>query len=466
MIGNRLAVAGLIWMSMGALPWAPVSAAATEAERLLAARGAEFAQDVIEVTEGVYTAVGFGVSTSTMIVGDDGVVIVDTQVDVRAAEGVLAAFRQITSKPVKAIVLTHGHGDHTGGIGVFAASGAPEIWARQGYGEERRWLEEAGLRVHRARGVRQAGFLLEPHERLNNGVAQAYWPKRGGAAFDAQGKPTRFFSEHRKTLDIAGVRLELVAADGETGDQLYAWLPERKVLFAGDNFYKSWPNLYAIRGTGYRDVRAWIASLTAMIAEEPHYLVGGHTRPVLGAQAVAEVLTNYRDGIASIFEQTIAGMNRGLTPDELVETVALPPELAELDYLRGYYGNVEWGIRGIFQGYLGWFDGNASNLFPLSPAEEARHVAELAGGAEALRAAAGASLADDPQWTAQLCDHLLALNPSDPDAMLLKADALDALARELLTATGRNYYMTVARQLRQQAPRPVKAESRPSGNRP
>ena len=446
--------------------WVAVSVAATEAEKLLAARSAEFAQAVIEVADGVYTAVGFGVSTSSMIVGDGGVVIVDTQVDPPAAEGVLAAFRQITDKPVQAIVLTHGHGDHTGGIGVFAAAGDPEIWARHGYGEERRWLEEAGLQVHRARGVRQAGFMLKPHERLNNGVAQAYWPKRGGAAFDAQGRPTHFFAEHRKTLEIAGVRLELVAADGETGDQLYAWLPDRKVLFAGDNFYKSWPNLYAIRGTGYRDVRAWTASLTSMLSEEPHYLVGGHTRPVLGRETVTEVLTNYRDGIASIFEQTIAGMNRGMTPDELVETVVLPPELAELDYLGEYYGNVEWGVRAIFQGYLGWFDGNPSNLFPLSPAAEAGRVAELAGGAEALRAAARAALAEDPQWAAQLCDHLLALNPADPDAMLLKADALDALARELLTATGRNYYMTVARQLRRKAPRPVKAELQPDPNPP
>ena len=437
--------------------WATAAQSATEAERLLEVRQAEFAREVIEVTDGVYTAVGFGVSTSTMIVGDDGLVIVDTQIDESAAAGVLAAFREISDKPVKAIVLTHGHGDHTGGIGVFSRDGDPQIWARAGFGEERHWLEEAGLAVHRARGARQAGFALQPQQRINNGVAQAYWPKRGGAAFGAVGRPTDTFSGKALTISSAGMRVELVAADGETGDQLYAWLPGRKVLFAGDNFYKSWPNLYAIRGTGYRDVRAWIASLASMIAKEPHYLVGGHTRPLLGQEPVSEVLTNYRDGIASIFGQTIAGMNKGMTPDQLVETVKLPPELAELDYLREYYGNVEWGVRAIFSGYLGWFDGNPSNLFPLSPQEEARRVADLAGGADALLARARALLAEDPQWAAQLCDHLLALNPADPAAMLLKADALDALARHLLTATGRNYYMTVARQLRRAAPRPVKA---------
>ena len=120
------------------------------------------------------------------------------------------------------------------------------------------------------------------------------------------------------------------------------------MLFAGDHFYKSWPNLHAIRGTGCRDVRAWIDSLSRMIDERPQHLAGGHTRPLIGAEGVTEALTRYRDGIASIFEQTIAGMNRGLTPDQLVETVKLPAELAELDYLKPYYGNVEWAVRAIF----------------------------------------------------------------------------------------------------------------------
>ena len=438
--------------AMAAL-WVGAAVADTEAERLLKARQAEFTQEVIEVADGVYTAVGFGVSTSSMIVGDDGLIIIDAQIDEAAAQGVLAAFRKLSDRPVRAIVLTHGHGDHTGGLRVFVGDGRPQIWGREGFGSEGRWLAQAGLTVQRRRGVRQAGMLLNREQRINNGVAQAYWPKRRGPSgvFAAQNRPTHFFTGDRGTLDVAGVRLELVAADGETGDQLYAWLADRKVLFAGDNFYKSWPNLYAIRGTGYRDVRAWIESLSRMIAERPQVLVGGHTRPVIGADRVTEVLTHYRDGIASIFEQTIAGMNQGLTPDELVETVKLPAELAELDYLKPYYGNVEWAVRAIFTGYLGWFDGNPSNLFPLSPADEARRVAALAGGVEALRTAAAAALTSDPQWTAQLCDHLLALDPRDAAAMLLKADALDALARELLTATGRNYYMTTALQLRRAA---------------
>ena len=423
----------------------------TEAERLLNERQSEFDQAIIEVAEGVYTGVGFGVSPSSMIVGETGIVIVDTQIDVPAARGALAAFREITDLPVAAIVLTHGHADHTGGVSVFAAGGTPEIWAGPDFGHETRWGTDAGLTVQRLRGARQAGFLLPPGQRINNGVARAYRPELRGPASRPGVTPTHFVTEPRRRVNVAGVRLELVAAPGETSDQLFVWYPDREVLFAGDNFYKSWPNLYAIRGTGYRDVRAWTATLDAMLAENPAHLVGGHTRPVLGRERVREVLTSYRDAIRSVFEQTIAGMNRGLTPDQLVEVVKVPPELAELDYLRPYYGNPTWAVRSIFSGYLGWFDGNPTSLFPLSPAEEAARVAELAGGAEVLRERAAAALATDPQWTAELCDRLLALDPQDADAMELKADALEALARPLLTATGRNYYLTVAMQLRARA---------------
>jgi alkyl sulfatase BDS1-like metallo-beta-lactamase superfamily hydrolase len=427
----------------------------SEATRLLKERSAEFREEVLKVTDGVYVAVGFGVSPSSMIVGDDGVIIVDTMIDTDSAGRAFTEFRKITDKPVKAIIFTHAHGDHISGAAAFVGNDQPQVWARSNFGAEGGAFQSAGLTIQNERGARQAGFKLAPEKRINNGVARAYYPKRGGEVFSGGTQkvvPTHTFSEPRKRLEIAGVKVELVAVSGETEDALYVWLPEKKVLFSGDNFYKSWPNAYAIRGTPYRDIRSWADANDMMSKEGAEILVPGHTRPITGKAAVAEALTDYRDAIRFVFDKTIEGMNQGLTPDELVHYVKLPARLAEKDYLREYYGNVEWAVRAIFDGYLGWFDGNPTHLFSLPPAEEAKRMAKLAGGEAALREAAAAALKDgDAQWCAELCDHLLALHPKDQAVRNLKADALEHLAENLLTATGRNYYLTVAQELRKSA---------------
>ena len=428
----------------------------SEATKLLTTRTAEFQQDVIKVADGVYTAVGYSVSTVSMVVGDNGIIIVDTGLDTISAEKVLADFYKLSDKPVKAVIFTHSHGDHTGGVSVFAGNSKPQIWARSNFGSEAHPLEQAGLTIQKVRGARQGGFKLPPEKRINNGVAKAYWPKRGGAVFGSEKalKPTHLLSEERQRIEIAGVEIELVAVNGETADALYVWLPGKRVLFAGDNFYKSWPNLYAIRGTMYRDIRAWADTVDMMLKEEPDFLVPGHTRPISGKERISEVLTNYRDAIDFIFDKTIEGMNKGMTPDELVDYVTLPARLAEKNYLREYYGNVEWAVRQIFNAHLGWFDGNPTHLFSLSPKEEARRMARLAGGEEALLHHAKQAIeSNDYQWAAQLADHLMALNPDTAEPKFMKAEALEALAEQLLTATGRNYYLTVAQEPRKAAGR-------------
>jgi len=443
----------LVALLLNCMVCSALGAGHSEATRLLEARSAEFDREVIRVTDGVYTAVGYSVQPVSMVVGDDGLIIVDTGMDTVSAKQVLAEFRKITDKPIRAVILTHSHGDHTGGVPIFVAEDHPPIWARSNFGSESEPLRAAGLTINNVRGARQGGFKLPPEKRINNGVAKAYWPQRGGTVFQSRENigPTRTFSEPRKTLDIAGVKLELVAVNGETADALYVWLPGKRVLFCGDHFYKSWPNLYAIRGTMYRDVRAWANSVDMMLQEGPEYLVPGHTRPIIGRDRITEVLTNYRDAIRFVFDKTIEGMNKGLTPDELVDYVKLPERFADKDYLREYYGNVQWAVRQIFNGHLGWFDGNPTNLFPLSPREEARRIVELAGGEHVLlQRARQAVSAGDHQWAAQLCDHLLALDPTAREPKLMKAEALEALAEQLLTATGRNYYLTVAQELRSQ----------------
>ena len=260
-------------------------------------------------------------------------------------------------------------------------------------------------------------------------------------------RPNKTFSEDLET-EICGVKVELVHAPGETNDQLFVWLPERGVLLPGDNIYKAFPNLYSIRGTLYRDVLAWVYSIDKMRALRPVHLVPSHTRSISGQELVSETLTAYRDAIQFVHDQTIRGINRGLTPDELAEVVKLPPHLAEHPYLQEYYGKVEWSVRGIFNGYLGWFDGDAAGLEPAAPDERAAGMASLAGGAERLRRAAREAVEDGQYaWAAELATHLIRLEPRSSEAKKIKADALRALGQRQINSNARNYYLTQALEL-------------------
>ncbi|QDV24541.1 alkyl/aryl-sulfatase [Aureliella helgolandensis] len=423
---------------------------ANHATQRLRNQNAQFTEQIVKVADSVYVAVGYSVSNVSMIVGDDGVVIIDTGMMRGDAERIVTEFRKITDKPVKAIVFTHAHGDHTGGAAAFLGDERPQIWAHENFGSEARSWTSGNLAVQNLRGARQAGFKLPPEQRINNGIAPVRYPKRGGAVFAAASNtdPTHFLKGERQTINVAGVELELVSSPGETNDQLFVWYLAGKVIFAGDNFYWSFPNLYAIRGTPNRSVRLWAESLGKIAAYNAETVVGGHTKPIVGAGEVEQVLTDYHTAVQFIHDKTVEGMNRGLTPDELVEYVQLPEDLASKDYLQPFYGHPEWGVRSIFNGYLGWFDGNPSNLFRLSPKAEAERVAKLAGGVGKLMESAHAALAsDDNQWAAQLADHLLAINPDDKNAKQVKANALTNLASNMVNATARNYYLSVAREL-------------------
>ncbi|MEQ9438658.1 MAG: alkyl/aryl-sulfatase [Cyclobacteriaceae bacterium] len=435
----------------------------SEATCKLKARNEEFRPDIIPITDNVYTAVGYSVSNVSMIIGETGLVIVDAGLKPADAEKILAEFRKITDKPVKAIIYTHGHGDHTGGASVFAGEGEPEIWARsghfleqEGFNLETRTLDEAGLTINGKRGVRQAGLTLPDEWHINNGVAPVPSAKAdknaNPAADEGLIEPSHTFDTNRVSLDIGGIQLDLVAATGETYDELYVWLPKEKVVFTGDNFYKSFPNLYTIRGAPYRDVQDWYRSIDQMLQEGPKHVVPGHTRPIIGERETSLALINYRDAIRFVFDKTIEGMNMGMTPDELVAYVQLPDSLANKDYLEEYYGAVAWSVRSIFHGYLGWFDGNPINLDPLAPKEEAQRMVTLVGGEDKLLATAQQALDEqDYQWAATLTDYLLALDPNAAEPKLIKADALIGIAENMLTATGRNYTLSYALELKEEA---------------
>ena len=182
---------------------------------------------------------------------------------------------------------------------------------------------------------------------------------------------------------------------------------------------------------------------------ESDFLVPGHTRPVIGRKQIRETLDSYQDAIRTVFNRTIQEMNRGLTPNELVETVKLPSSLADKPYLKEFYGTVPWAVRSIYSGHLGWFDGNPSNLFPLSMKDEAKRISSLAGGEGKLVSHLQKSIQQkDWQWACQLADHIMALNDKHTDeARMLKIKALRSLAEMQINAPARNYYISSAQEL-------------------
>jgi alkyl sulfatase BDS1-like metallo-beta-lactamase superfamily hydrolase len=233
---------------------------------------------------------------------------------------------------------------------------------------------------------------------------------------------------------------------------LAVWLPDRRVAITGDNVLKSFPNVSPIRGARFRSPEAWISSIDAVLALRPAALVPGHMRPLLTQDEAAEVLTAYRNGIESVLDQTMAGLAQGARPDELAAAVRLPYELAGRPWLQEFYGSVEWMVRGIYADRIGWFDGNASTLFPLPAKERAVRFVAAMGGIEPVRAVAEKALAaGDWRWAAELCDMLLAINADDRSAKAVKAESLAMLASRQVNAIARNYYLTVAQQLRRDA---------------
>lgn len=407
----------------------------------------EFKKRIEKVTDGVYSAIGYGLANSILLEGKDGVIIVDTLESIETATAVRTDFAKITDKPVKAVIYTHNHADHVFGASAFVDNRDIPVYAHSTTSAEIDRILSVLRPIITKRSIRMFGSLSDDNAIVNAGIG--FRLNLSPESTIGIVRPTRTFDD-RLSDGIAGIRFELIHAPGETDDQVIVWLPDKKVLLPGDNIYKTFPNLYTIRGTAYRDVNQWVKSIDLMRALGAEYLVPSHTGPVSGADKIYQILTDYRDAIAYVHDQTIRGINTGLTPDELVDTIKLPEHLASSPYLAEFYGTVEWSIRSIFNGYLGWFDGNPATLFPLSPAEHAREMASLAGGTEKLMDHAESAFeSGNLQWALELTDHLLRLAPSDKKVIELRVRILTALGEKQSNPNARHYYLTCAAELGQ-----------------
>jgi len=411
----------------------------------------KMAQQVYKIADNVYSAVGFGLSNVIMIVGRDGVVIIDTAESVEAAQAAFAELRKITDKPIKAIVYTHNHTDHILGVKAFTTeedvkAGRVDIYAHETMMNT--VISNASV-IAPILGLRSAysfGVLLEtgPQGKIHQGIGPQLVV--GQRSFIA---PTKTFKD---SLDVetAGVKMRLIYAPSETDDEIIVWLPEQKLLQTAEVIQgETFPNVHTLRGTAYRDPVKWFKTIDMMRRLQPEHIAPSHGRPMSGKDKIEEMLTAYRDAIQYVHDQTVRQMNRGLTPDEIAEVVSqLPQHLANHPWLGEFYGTVKHSVRQIYQGYLGWFAADPTALDPTPRVEQSKRYVELMGGHDnVVKAAKTAADKGDHQWAAELLTHVIRANKDEQEARKLKADALRQLAYKTPNSNWRNWYITSAREL-------------------
>jgi alkyl sulfatase BDS1-like metallo-beta-lactamase superfamily hydrolase len=326
------------------------------------------ASGALQVAESVYMAPGFG--NTMMVVTDEGNVIIDTSLAINA-QNHRDMLRQVDDGPIKYIILTHAHPDHTGGISLWKEDDTKVI-AQQNHVEFRHYQHRLSS-LFASRNSAQFPWLFDGN--VVPPAAPDAEVENYGATVLAD---TLFDDSHQ--FKLGGLTFQVFHTPGETYDHLSVWIPELKIAFTGDNFYGSFPNIYTLRGTKPRWALDYVESLDEVIGWNAEILVPSHENPIYGSEAIAKALVDYRDAILYVHDETVRGMNAGLDVYTLMREIRLPPELARTET----YGNLAWTVRGIFEGYVGWFDGNPATMYSTPPSAAYPELITMAGGADAV----------------------------------------------------------------------------------
>ncbi len=370
-----------------------------------------------KITDNIYQAIGFG--NTFMVTTSEGNVIIDTSSANRAPQHV-KLLKQVSRAPVRYIILTHGHGDHTGGIPLWKEPGT-QIIAQK---------EHAELVNYQTR--LQAFFAGRNAAQFEFASRQ---PGPWAGNYGAKIEPTILFDE-KYEFKLGGITFRMMHTPGETPDHLTVWIPEYKAAFCGDNYYTSFPNMYTLRGTKPRWALDYVESLDKVMALEPELLLPSHGRVVSGKEKITATLKQYRDAILYVHDETVKGMNRGKDVFTLMREIHLP---ANLDVGESY-GRVSWSVRGIYEGYAGWFDLNPATMYDLSPTAADADLVRLAGGPEAVVKLAGERVSQGRAVESlRLLDAALTADPANRAALEVRVQALQSLIADSKNSNERGW---------------------------
>ncbi len=415
---------------------------------------------LFQVSDTVWQARGYDISNITFIAGEVGWVIIDPLTTSATAAACLElANETLGERPVTAVIYTHSHVDHYGGVlGVTSrervADGdcriiAPEHFLTEVVNEN----VIAGPAMGR-RATYQFGMLMPPgpQQQVNVGLGTAV--PFGASELIA---PTEEIRETGEELVVDGVRVVFQnTPDAEAPAEMNFFFPDLGLLCMAENCSHTLHNLYPIRGAQVRDSLAWSKYINeAMRLFLPHTdtMFASHHWPRFGRDDVEGFLTVQRDVYRWLHDQTMRLANEGFTPSEIAEQLELPACFGTHSHVQGYYGTVSHNSKSVYQRYLGWYDGNPANLEPHPPEPSGRRYVEYMGGAEeVLRKARDSFDEGDYRWVAQIVNHVVFADPSNTEARELQADALEQLGYQAESGTWRNAYLSGAHELRNGSP--------------
>jgi alkyl sulfatase BDS1-like metallo-beta-lactamase superfamily hydrolase len=411
---------------------------------------------LFRVTDRVYQIRGFDVSNMTIVIGDTGLIIIDplTSSEVAAA-GLALARRTIGDKPVVAVIYTHSHVDHFGGVRGIVPEGAQvEIIAPEGFMEHAVTENVIAGNAMSRRALYQFGFGLTPgpEGQMTSGIGIAV-----SAGTFTLIPPTRTIARTGETLTVDGVRIEFqVTPETEAPAEMNFFFPDLGVLCLAENANASMHNILTPRGALVRDAKAWADYLTEALrlyGDRTEVMVTSHAWPRFGGARVRDFVASHRDAYKYLHDQTVRLMNAGYTDREIAEQVRLPDALASRWFNRGYYGTMMHNSRAVYQRYMGWYDANPANLNPLPPAEEGARFVRAMGGEERVLAEGRRAFDEgDYRWAARVLNHLVFANPANTAARALLARTHRQMAYQAESAIWRNIYLVGANELERGPP--------------
>jgi alkyl sulfatase BDS1-like metallo-beta-lactamase superfamily hydrolase len=416
---------------------------------------------LFEVVPGIYQVRGYDISNVTFIEGRRGLIVVDPLISTECAAAALELYRRNRSeRPVTAVIYTHTHVDHFGGVkGVVTEeevrAGEVAVWAPVGFLEHA--VSEnvlAGTAMaRRAEYMFASGLARGLRGQVDAGIGKT--TSRGTVTLIP---PTHEVSATGSEEEIDGVRFVFqLVPESEAPAEMNFHLPGLRVLCVAENATHCMHNVLTPRGALVRDALRWskyLGETVELFGGDSEVMFAQHHWPRWGRERIAEFLSHHRDLYRYLHDQTLRLANRGYTPTEIAAEVTLPPSLAGIWSCRGYYGTVSHNVRAVYQRYLGFFDGNPAHLDPLPPQEAGRRYVGLAGGLTELLAVSRRAFEDgDYRWVAELTSHAVFADEECDEARELQARALEQLGYQAESAVWRNLYLVGAAELREGPPK-------------